>query len=435
MDGRNDVFGFNAVADSPVLITITHPISGVIANGSTTAGACDGCNPTDYQLDFPDWTLTAGVSVTVDCGAGLIESVKVVSITGNPDTDTDLVIGDAPPDRPNECLCTTPRRTEFIDDVQVDASGVYTLNFGAEGWDILPGDEFHVYYHAPGGHNVESVFWLPAPEVGLNKWQLGGFARPGGKIVYAIVYWNDGDEVATDVIITDTLPVSTTYAGDTSDLPIDIGANGVITWDLDDLPVPGNGDNWGVFAVTLDVDRRCSRPAALDGNCATISTSTPGDTNPDDNTCLRRSGRCAGQRCGHQRGQMAQPRRPHAGSGVRIHHPLVQRLRGELRPGLADRHAAGVDDGGELERQIGRGNCGPRSSPPAGSSRFTRRVCRATGASTSTCACCVDPNAPEEMLLSNHVVVATPGDAQPDNNERLNEDRPRQQSAPRSATR
>ena len=282
MDGRNDVFGSNAVADSPVLITITHPISGVIANGSTTAGACDGCNSTDYQLDFPDWTLTAGVSVTVDCGAGLIEEVMVVSITGNPDIDTDLVIGDAPPDSQMNAFVQRPEEQEFINDVQVDASGVYTLNFGAEGWDILPGDEFHVYYHAPGGHNVESVFWLPAPEVGLNKWQLGGFARPGGKIVYAIVYWNDGDEVATDVIITDTLPVSTTYAGDTSDLPIDIGANGVITWDRDDLPIPGNGDNWGVFAVTLDVDPGVA--GALDGNCATISTSTPGDTNPDDDT-------------------------------------------------------------------------------------------------------------------------------------------------------
>jgi len=123
-----------------------------------------------------------------------------------------------------------------------------------------------------------------APKVGLSKQQPGGFAQPGGKIVYLIVYWNNGDAVAEGVIITDTLPVSTTYAGDTSGLTLDIGANGVITWDLGNLPAPGNGDNWGVFAVTLDVDAgMLPGPGALGENCATISTITSGDTNPDDN--------------------------------------------------------------------------------------------------------------------------------------------------------
>lgn len=128
---------------------------------------------------------------------------------------------------------------------------------------------------------------LPAPDVGVWKWNPGGgHARPGGVAVYVIEYHNDGNGAAADTLIVDTLPLSTTYAGDTSGFP-HVEANGIITWNLGTLPSPGNGDNWGVFAVTLDVDEGLSEgEGALAENCATISTSTPGDTNPgNESSC------------------------------------------------------------------------------------------------------------------------------------------------------
>ncbi len=422
MDGRNDVFGFNAVANSPLLITLTHPISGVIATGSTTAGTCNGCSPTDYQLGFPDWTFSPGVSVTVDCGGGLIELVKVVAITGNPDIDTDLVIGSAPAGGELNAFVQRDGNQAIINNVQVDAGGVYTLDFGAEGWDIRPRDEFHVYYRARGGHYVESVFWLAAPEVGMNKWNPGGFARPGGKIVYSVVYWNDGNGPANDTVIVDTLPLSTTYAGDTSGLTPDIGANGVITWHIGDLPATGNGDNWGIFAVTLDVaEDMPTGNGVLTPNCATISTASPGDNSPDNDTA------CTGP--------------------IDVWDSDVS-INVDKWPNLND-----PTPGQEFEYTIRwcsdyGANFGPvwlTDTLPLSTTLLSWRtdwpwnmwtpvgaadgqfVLYAPGLPGNFCQhinlrLLLDPNAPQGMTLSNHVIVTTPGDARPDNNERLNQE-------------
>ncbi len=149
-------------------------------------------------------------------------------------------------------------------------------------------------YPLPG--TVDDCLWtnpaynaLPAPDVGVWKGiPSGGFARPGGKFVYVIGYWNDGNRVAEDVVIVDTLPLSTTYFGDTSGTTPEIGAGGVVTWHLDGpLFPPGYDNHWRLFAVTLDVsDTVPAGSGSLASNCASISTGTPGDTNyGNDTTC------------------------------------------------------------------------------------------------------------------------------------------------------
>jgi uncharacterized repeat protein (TIGR01451 family) len=283
-ESSSSVFGHDAIPGNPIYVTVTHPVDGDIFTGMTEVGT-GWEEPNGYLLEFPNNTLPHGNTVTVDFGDGYVDFVEVVTITGNVDPYTDIVTGTAPAGSYLSSFIEYPWGDDHHrDEIEVDANGVYTINYGTDGVDIEYGNRFHIRYQAPHGHLVEYVFWLPAPEVGVWKFNPGGIATPGGKYVYSIVWWNDGNGVATDVLLTDTLPVSTTYAGDTSGITPEIGANGVITWDMGDLPAwRENGtEHWGVFAVTLDVsDTVLTGTESLTENCAGISTTAPGDYNPD----------------------------------------------------------------------------------------------------------------------------------------------------------
>lgn len=117
------------------------------------------------------------------------------------------------------------------------------------------------------------------PDIATGKWNPPGHARPGGVINYGIWYGNNGGAAAADVLLVDTLPLSTTYAGDNSGLTPDIGANGVITWDIGTLD-PGEGH---LFILTLNVDAAVVSGTTLVENCVVISTTTSGDPDPENN--------------------------------------------------------------------------------------------------------------------------------------------------------
>jgi uncharacterized repeat protein (TIGR01451 family) len=282
MEGGNEVWGNVAIAGNTIHVTVTHPVSDVIATGTTAPGTCDWCwSPTGYVRDFPDGTIAPSNTVTVNWGDGFVDSTEVVTITANPDVDTDIVTGTAPA---NGWLDANAGHIwgDWVDinNVQVDASGIYTLNFGAEGWDIQYGDQFNIHYNAVHGHQTQYSFWVPAPELSIDKWNTRGHARPGGVVVYGINYWNDGNGVATDTLIVDTLPVSTTWAGDTSGVTPVSGPGGVITWNIGDL----NPWESGGFMVTLDVSGTVpTGTAVITQNCAVITTTTPGDYDLDNN--------------------------------------------------------------------------------------------------------------------------------------------------------
>ena len=283
--GGNNVRGGGAIPGNTIYITVTHPTSSVIDTGTTTAGACHWCGPNEYSLDFPDGTIVPSNTVTVNWGDGYVDSTVVVTITANPDVDTDFVTGTAPA---NGWLNANAEHAwgDWIDigDIQVDASGVYTIDFGAEGWDIQYGDRFNIHYNADHGHQTQYSFWIGAPELSINKWNTPGYARPGGVVVYGINYWNDGNGVATDTLVVDTLPMSTTWAGDTSGFA-HIEAGGVITWDLGNLQA---GDGGG-FVVTLNLLGGLSDGDTIGQNCVAITTTAPGDYDLGNNDS------CAGQ--------------------------------------------------------------------------------------------------------------------------------------------
>jgi uncharacterized repeat protein (TIGR01451 family) len=281
MEGRNDVWGDNAPAGATVIVTVSHPISGDIATGSTIVGMCDGCSLNQYRVDFADDTVVADNTVTVSFGSGYVDSVTVLPVTAEANPDTDVVTVTTTPgysvgfnaDGPNGWWEWWWNHNS----VEVDPSGVVVFDVSGE-YDIVPGTNFNVHIDQAHGHQTHYSFWLPAPDVGVWKWNTSGHARPGGKYVYGVEYHNDGDGVAADTLIVDTLPMSTTYFGDTSGFT-HVEANGVITWHLGDL-APGEQ---GVFMVALDVDGSApTGSGTIAQNCVTITTSAPGDNNPDN---------------------------------------------------------------------------------------------------------------------------------------------------------
>lgn len=161
--------------------------------------------------------------------------------------------------------------------------GIHVTDFFTLGWDLQPGQNVWLWYQEPDGDQVGNVLRFPAPEVGVWKWTPSGHARPGGVYVYGVSYANNGDGVAADTIIVDTLPMSTTWAGDTSGVAPTIGPTGVITWYLGDLP-PGADE---AFMVTLQVGNDVPTGSGVIGsNCAYIATTAVGDDNPgNDSQC------------------------------------------------------------------------------------------------------------------------------------------------------
>ncbi len=278
--GWNNVWGEYAIEGNAVNVIVTHPISGDIATGTAIPGACSWCRPNQYELDLPDDTLTPGVTVTVDFGDGFVDSVTVLDIDAEADADTDVVTVTAPISTIVYMNADNPLHGWWDSSEQViGASGYVTFDLGADGYDIIPGTDFNVHSRQHHDHNTQYSFRLAAPDLRVDKWNLGNYARPGGVQVYSIYYTNEGDGVAENVLIVETLPLSLTYADDTSGIMPDIGVGGVITWDLGAL-APGDE---GAFMVTLDVPGDMpTGSGVITSNCAFITTPTP-ESDPDDN--------------------------------------------------------------------------------------------------------------------------------------------------------
>jgi uncharacterized repeat protein (TIGR01451 family) len=282
MAGGNAVFGYHAIPGNTIYVTVTHPVSGVIATGTTTMGTCDWC---DYWLDLPGDTIVPNNIVTVDFGDGFVDSMTVLTITAEANPDTDVVTVTAPVGAIVSIYLDGPNggwdwgwKHEVP---EVGSEGYVVFNLSGE-YDVVYGTFFYVHTYQAHGHWTEYEFWLPAPDVGASKWTTGGHARPGGLYVYGIYYENNQNATApaTDTLLVDILPPGTTYAGDSSGLTPAIGAGGVITWDLGEL-APGDYD---AFMVTLDVSPTVpTGTQVITPNCVFITTTTPGDYEPGDN--------------------------------------------------------------------------------------------------------------------------------------------------------
>lgn len=284
MDGYNDVWGNSSLPGNPILITVTDELHNIVITGTTFPGSGDQ-GGLSYHLELPNATIMPGYKVTANFGDGIVEFVDVVGITAYPGIVSNVVTGTAPADSfiHLNVDCYYGGCWNALDDVPVDATGVYTADFNTVGHDIQYGDSFNIHHGNDRGHQTQYSFWIPLPELQIEKQGTPGIARPGGSYLYQIRYWNNGNGDAENVLITDTLPAHTAYGSDTSGFPVVDGGT-VVTWMLSTVPPY----SYNEFYVALLVSGSAPTQTHLGDNCVLIGTTSPGDPDPGNN------GSCAG---------------------------------------------------------------------------------------------------------------------------------------------
>lgn len=165
--------------------------------------------------------------------------VHVGTITGTPNVGNDTIAGKVHANwlqAPLRLSCRVWEQDGPGLDLWIDPDGGdYFCDFGALGWDLLPGHDVAVVYQEPGGHQVINVFREPAPNLRLEMWAEGsGQAFPGGPAIFHLRMRNDGDAAASQVIVTDTLPANASYAADSSGVMPSVVGDQVI-WTLGPL--------------------------------------------------------------------------------------------------------------------------------------------------------------------------------------------------------
>ena len=313
-----DGISWDMYAGNPVLlpgapglkITVNYAHEWVVAQTApdipitiTVAGKNWITGMTDVNGEFRSWEWAwhdpqpldiAPGDIVAAVAAGLTTDVNPVgTINGDLDVNADTIAGTI--QAPFGTLTLTVRCEVWVKDSPpppIEVTGVsadggsYFCDFGAEGWNLQPGQDVAVMYLEPDGDTVINVFQAPAPQLGVWKWNGGGdgSTRPGGVYVYGFYYENNGNLTAADTVIVDNLPEHTSWAGDTSGLP-HVAAGQVITWQVGDLE-PGVSN---IFWLTVQVeDGVITGSQVITQNCASISTATVGDYDPNnDNTCSK----------------------------------------------------------------------------------------------------------------------------------------------------
>ena len=281
--GDRHVWGDRVEPGATVALTVTTELGAFVA-GTVTQADADGYF--DSGRDLPEGSLAFWNIVWADFEDGITDTLEIYPMGGeaNPTTDVVTVTAAGPPFFSVSLEYCRFEACDEIDLGEIGESGVVAVDLMAErGHDVQPGDSFHAHLNVWNGHEVIYSWGLPAPELGVWKWHAGNYAQPGGVAVYGVRIQNNGNGPAEDVHIVDILPPNTFYAGDTSGYPVTVGPGNMITWELGTI----EPDQTMNFFVTLDVDPYIPTGSGIiDQNCATISTISEGDWNPDnDQTC------------------------------------------------------------------------------------------------------------------------------------------------------
>lgn len=123
----------------------------------------------------------------------------------------------------------------------------------------------------------------PTVDMYVSKWLDEGNATPGNNLTYEIYYRNYGNSPAADVVITDTLPVSTTYLSFSGSYTPTLSGN-QLTWNLGTVPGSGYSGYYGYLHVTVHLSEKVPIGIVLT-NTAGIATSSP-ETDYGDNSDL-----------------------------------------------------------------------------------------------------------------------------------------------------
>lgn len=182
-----------------------------------------------WQPVPPD--IVPGDRVLASSDEGLTAETRIGAITGNLDVAADtleITVNASWLTGPVDAYCVN-WATGVQLDFQIDPNGgTHLCDFGTD--DLLPGQNIAAAYIEPDLDRVINVFIEPVPDLRMEKWAPGsGLSMPGGPVVYALRYRNDGAQVANNITLVDTLPAGTTYLADSSGLTANQMGN-TVTW-------------------------------------------------------------------------------------------------------------------------------------------------------------------------------------------------------------
>ncbi|WP_279248850.1 beta strand repeat-containing protein [Candidatus Marimicrobium litorale] len=106
------------------------------------------------------------------------------------------------------------------------------------------------------------------PDFTLDKKSSATTVAAGGLVTYTIDYFNQGTDVATNVLLTDQVPTNTTFKSASAGFT---KTNDVLSWDLGDVPAQTGGS----VSVTLEVADPLQNGTQVDNQAEITSTETP----------------------------------------------------------------------------------------------------------------------------------------------------------------
>jgi uncharacterized repeat protein (TIGR01451 family) len=248
----------NYEAGYTVLITATYGDGSTVKGTAvlTTGAVPDWGDDTGFSTNWQDWSWRPDLQPG-DWVYGLVaengytSSVRMGTIDGNASVATDSVSGTVTANWFTQTLngrCDVWENGGPGFEFMVDPNGgSYACDFASAGWDLQSGQDVGVRYQEPDGDWVINVFGEPGPNMRVEKWVDGSSqVSAGGPVVFTIRYRNEGDGVAQTVLLTDTLPMSTTYVSDSSGFTPSFG-DGTVSWSFG----PVNPDEAGQFQIVL----------------------------------------------------------------------------------------------------------------------------------------------------------------------------------------
>ncbi|UCG69384.1 MAG: DUF11 domain-containing protein [Thermoplasmata archaeon] len=262
-----------AYSSGTIIITVTVNVGvedGTILHNTATFDYDDANgNPYNQLTDFADVTVTAPVmsfSKTADVTEADPGDSIVYTLTYENSGDgvaTDVVVTDTIPEdttfvssNPNYDGVSQDTYTWNIGTVAAHSSGTITITVtvdaGTPDGTILH-NEATLDYDDANGNPYDQLaddvdVTVTAPVMCFSKTADVTEADPGDPIVYTLTYENSGDGVATDVVVTDTIPEDTTFVS--SNPNYDGVSQDTYTWDIGTVAAHSSG----TITITVTVD-------------------------------------------------------------------------------------------------------------------------------------------------------------------------------------
>ena len=237
-----------------------------IAKSASTVSANPGDTITytiSYANDSPVNVTSAVISDVLPSGLTFVSASDGGSYNAGNRTITwsvgDIPSGDGP---------FTVSFVVTVDDPYPDAAAIPLVNTAT-----IDANETD-----PASASASTYINAPRPNLTIQKDADSTVVAPGGLVTFTITYANTGNADATNVVITDTIPVSFTYqsASPTPASAPPIGSGGTVVWDITTVAAGATGS----VTLTLqadasyDADVPATNPAIIDSDQTTPVSDT-----------------------------------------------------------------------------------------------------------------------------------------------------------------